>query len=140
MQTTVMARGRQGERGAALIVVLLFMVLALILVASMFALTQNEIVIAGRQRDNVRALENAQAGLQEAIRRMQEGRPYVPGFTSAISPTTTVTIVQRQLGTNSAYQEIRAQSTVGRSLRRLSALVLQNDLMFPPNVMFGHSV
>lgn len=128
------------DRGAALITILLFMALTLILIMSMLTVAGNEVVISGLQRDSDRALELAQAGIQEAIRRMEEGRPYLQGFTSSLSPFVTVSVVRRYVGTNSAYQEIRADATVGRALRRLSSLVLQRMITMPPNITFAASV
>lgn len=128
------------ERGAALVTVLLFMTLTFILITSMLAVTGNEIVISGLQRDGVRALDLAQAGVQEAIKRIEEGRPYVQGFTSSLSSAATVTVTRRYVGTNSAYQEIQSTATVGRATRRLSYLVLQQMITFPPNITFAASV
>lgn len=131
------------ERGVALVTVLLFMVLVLILITSMLSVTGNEIVIAGLQRDGVRAMELAQTGLQEAIRRVEEGRPYMilGGFPSSLDPRVTITVTRRFTGTNSAYLELTATaSNIGRATRRLSALVLQQMISFPPNIVFAHSV
>ncbi|MGH2400863.1 MAG: hypothetical protein ACRDF6_13585, partial [bacterium] len=126
------ARGRN-EQGAALVTVLLFMTLTFILISSMLTVTGNEVVISGIQRDSTRALEHAQAAAQEAVMRIQEGRQYVNGFSSCVSPTSTdcfslapgtsVAIFRRFTGVNSAYQEIQVTSTVGRATRRINFLV-----------------
>lgn len=136
-----------GERGAALITVLLFVVLVFILITAMLTVTGNEIVIAGLQRDGVRATELAQTGIQEAITRVMAGRPYLPGFTSSFAPAcpaspqcVTVTVVNQYNGTGAAYLELHADATVGRSTRRLSALVLAQAISYPPNVTFAASV
>lgn len=136
-----------GERGAALVTVLLFVVLTFILITAMLTAAGNEIVIAGLQRDSARAADLAQAGIQEAMTRVAEGRPYLAGFSSSLvasgavpGATANVTVVQRYVGTNSAYLEIRSDATVGRATRRLSALVLQQQIAFPPNVTFAASV
>ncbi len=135
------------DRGAALVTVLLFVVLVLILITTMLSVTGNEVVIAGAQRDGVRALDLAQATLQEAIVRLQNGRPYVGGFQSSLvsagtvpGATVNVSVNTQFVGTNSAYLELRVDATVGRATRRLSQLVLQRMVMFPPNVMFGQSL
>lgn len=120
--------------------VLLFMTLTFILITSMLTVTGNEVVIASLQRDGVRALDLAQGALQEAVRRMEEGRPFQRGFTSSLSSAATVTVVRRYAGTNSAYQEITATATLGRSTRRISFLVLQRNITFPPNITFAASV
>jgi hypothetical protein len=133
------ARGRN-EHGAALVTVLLFMTLTFILISSMLTVTGNEVVISGIQRDSTRALEHAQAGVQEAVMRIQEGRQYVNGFTSSLAPNTTVTVFRVFTGVNSAYQEIRVTSTVGRATRRINFLVLQQIISFPPNITFAASV
>ncbi len=128
------------ERGVALITVLLFVVLVFILITAMLSVSGNEIFIAGSQRDSVGALDLAQAGLQEAVVRIQNGRPFRLGFTSALNPGVSVSVVQRQVGSNSAYLEIQSTATVGRATRRLSELALQRLIMFPPNIMFGSSL
>lgn len=131
---------QSGEGGAALVTVLLFMMLVFILITSMLSVTGNEIVIAGLQRDSVRALEQAQTGIQEAIRRIEAGRPYQSGFTSSLIPGLSVDVITHSSGTGAAFVELRAQATVGRSTRRLSALVLQVGNAYPPNVTFAASV
>jgi len=133
------ARGNN-ERGAALVTVLLFMTLTFILISSMLAITGNEVVISGIQRDSTRALEHAQAGAQEAVIRIQEGRQYVNGFSSSLAPNTTVQVFARFTGVNSAYQEIQVKSIVGRATRRINFLVFQQIITFPPNITFAASV
>ncbi len=128
------------ERGAALVTVMLFMVLSFIFISATFATTQNEIVIAGLHRDGVLAMELAQAGIQEAIARIHQGRPYLGGFTSSLNPGVTVTVARQALGTNSAYLEIQATATVGRTTRRVSALVLLTSFLFPPSITLAESV
>jgi len=139
------------ERGAALITVLLFVVLMFILITAMLTVTGNEVVIASLQRDGIRATELAQAGIQEAIARVKNGRPYSSGFCSALSPTPAcqsgtpngvyVTVTRVFPGMNSAYLQIDAIATgIGRATRHLTALVLQEVNAFPPNVTFAASV
>jgi hypothetical protein len=145
MQVSQMSVIVKQERGAALVTVLLFMTLTFILITSMLSVTGNEVVISSLQRDSVRAMDLAQSGLQEAIRRMEEGRRFVPGFTSSLQASVpgssvAVTVTRRFVGVNSAYQEIRADATIGRSTRRLSTLVLQRAITFPPNITFAASV
>lgn len=136
---------KKDERGAALVTVLLFMTLTFILITSMLTITGNEVVISSLQRDGVRAMDLAQAGLQESIRRMEEGRKFMPGFTSSLQSSVpgssiAVTVVRQFVGVNSAYQELRTDATIGRSTRRLSMLVLQRAITFPPNITFAASV
>src|SRR2546427_8442972 len=134
---------RSRERGAALITVLLFVVLMFILITAMLTVTGNEIVIAGLQKDGMRATELAQAGIQEAIARVASGRPYAgaAGWASSIGPRVTVTVTRVYPGANSAYLEIDSTATnIGRATRRLTALVLQEVVAFPPNVTFANNV
>src|SRR3989441_1763339 len=131
------------DRGAALITVLLFVVLMFILITAMLTVTGNEIVIAGLQKDGVRATELAQAGIQEAIARVASGRPYTgaAGWASSIDPRVTVTVTRVYPGANSAYLQIDSTaSNIGRATRRLTALVLQEVVAFPPNVTFANNV
>src|SRR2546422_2603476 len=131
------------ERGAALITVLLFVVLMFILITAMLTVTGNEIVIAGLQKDGMRATELAQAGIQEAIARVAAGRPYTGagGWTASIDPRVTVTVTRVFPGANSAYLQIDSvASNIGKATRRLTALVLQQVIAFPPNVTFAYSV
>jgi len=86
-----------GERGAALLIVLAFMVLLLILISTMLAVGSNEAVISGLQRDGVQALEHAQAGLEEAVRRIEAGRPYSAPFTGSVAPGVQVQVVTREI-------------------------------------------
>ncbi len=134
------------ERGAALVTVLLFVVLVFILITAMLSVTGNEVVIAGLQRDGVRATELAQAGIQEAVTRVMAGRPYMV-FTSALAPAcpaspqcVTIRVVNQYNGDGAAYLEIQADATVGRSTRRLSALVLSQAISYPPDITFAASV
>lgn len=129
-----------GQRGAAFVTLLLFITLILILLSVMLRATGQEIVISGLQRDSIQALEFAQAGLTEAVRRMEAGRPYAPGFTSSLSPKAVVTVTRRYVGTGSAYQEICSEAAVGRSTRRLCLLVLEWMISLPPNITFAESV
>jgi len=116
------------------------MTLTFILISSMLAITGNEVVISGIQRDSTRALEHAQAGAQEAVIRIQEGRQYINGFSSSLAPNTTVSVFNRFSGVNSAYQEIQVKSIVGRATRRINFLVFQQIITFPPNITFAASV
>jgi hypothetical protein len=130
----------KGERGAALLMMLLFLTLSIIFVLTMLATTGDEVVIAGFHRDGVLTLDLAQAGIQEGVRRLEAGRPYTPGFTSSMNPGVTVTVTRKLVGTNSAYLEIQSTATVGRATRRLSDLVLQYANLFPPNVLLGPGI
>jgi len=128
------------ERGAALITVLLFAVLMLILITTMLTVTGNEILIASLHRDSVLALESADAAAVETVRRIEAGRPYVQGFAGAISPGVDVRVIRREVGTNSAYQEIQVSATVRRVTRHISLLVLQRMRTFPPNLVRAYSI
>lgn len=136
-----MVRDNRGERGAALITVLLFVVLVFILITAMLSVAGNEIVISSLQRDGVRATELAQAGIQEAIRRVEMGRPYTLPFTSALDSRVNVSVTRVFPGTNSAYMEITATAAnIGAATRKLTALVLQQVISFPPDITFAYSV
>lgn len=128
------------EQGAALVVVLLFMVLTFILITTMLVAAGNEAILSGLHRDTVRALELAQAGVQEGVARIQQGHPYTPGFTSSLNPSVTVTVIHRVIGTNSAYQEIQSTAKVGQVTRRVSALVLQRSTVAPPDITLAERV
>ncbi len=140
------------ERGAALVTVLLFVVLIFILISAMLAVSGNEAIVASLQRDSVQAEDLAQAGIQEGMRRVQNGR-YSAQFTSAVPcvPTTatwcasgwpgvSVTVTRVFIGTNAGYLQIDATATAGRATRHLTALVLQQVIAFPPNITFADSV
>lgn len=135
-----------GTRGAALVTVLAFMTLTFILITSMLALTGNEILLAGIQRDGVRALDLAQAGAQEAIHRMAEGRPHLREFSAsldtngAVPPNATVSVVRHHTGTNAGYVEVRATASAGLSTRRITVLALQRGAAMPPNIVLAESV
>ncbi len=138
-RVTSMAGLTREERGAALVIVLLFTCLTLILFTSMLSVTTNEAIVASLHRDGTLALELAQSGIQEAMRRVEEGRPYA-AFTGSLNPSVSVTVTRRVVGINSAYQQIEATAVNGRAQRRLAALVLQRVIVFPPNIVFGTSV
>ncbi len=140
------------ESGAALVTVLLFVVLIFILISAMLAVSGNEAIVASLQRDSVQAEDLAQAGIQEGMRRVQNGR-YSAQFTSAVPcvPTTatwcasgwpgvSVTVTRVFLGTNAGYLQIDATATAGRATRHLTALVLQQVIAFPPNITFANSL
>lgn len=128
--------------------VLLFVALVFILITGMLNVSGNEIVIAGLQRDGVRASELAQAAIQEAIVRVRAGRPYLPTFTSSMAPAcpasprcVTISVASQYVGgTGAAYLELRAEARVGRATRRLSTLVLAQAVSFPPDITFAASV
>lgn len=126
--------------------VLLFLAISLILVLTTLATMRGEIVIAGFHRDGVRALDLAQAGIQEAARRLEAGRQLrvpvgAPDFKSSLNSSVSVTVSDpAAIGAGSAYREIQATATAGTATRRLSFLVLQQQLMFPPNSTIGDRV
>src|SRR3989442_2339851 len=134
------APSMRDERGAALITVLLFAVLMLILITTMLTVTGNEVLIASLHRDSVLALESADAAAVETVRRIEAGRPYVQGFAGAISPSVDVRVIRREVGTNSAYQEIQVSATVRRVTRHISLVVLQRMRTFPPNLVRAYSI
>jgi len=135
----MIARAGQ-ESGAALIGVLLVTILAALLVVSTLTVATGEIIIAGIQRDAVRALEQAHAGREEAVRRMEHGYPFVQGFSGSLSNTTKVSFVRLAVGSGSAYQEIQVRSTVGRATRRIAALVLQRSTAVLPDTVVAGSI
>ncbi|HEY6101800.1 MAG TPA: hypothetical protein VI007_01090 [bacterium] len=132
----------RGERGVALITVLLAMVLMLILISAMLAVARNEVTISAFHRDSVRALELAQSALDEGVRRMQGGHTIIPGFTASVGAGTAHVTLQGvgAPGASSSFQEMRAEATVGRATRRLSYLVFTISNMLPPNIVFGYSL
>ena len=140
------------QGGAALVTVLVFMVLTFIMISGMLLTSGNEIAIAALQRDSFRALEVAQLGLNELIQRIEEAHPYMaPHFTAAQSaycrawtgpgacPLTSLSVTRKVSGDDSSYLQLDATATVGRSTRRLTALVLQVMRSSPPDVTFAHS-
>ncbi len=135
-----MKRFGKDEQGAALLITLLFMMLTMILITTMLASSSGEIAISGMHRDGVRALELAQAGIQEAVVRIQGGRPYTGGFTSSLNPGVTVTVTNNFAGSNSAYLRIQSTAIAGRATRRLSSLVLARAISFPANTVTGSSI
>ncbi len=128
------------EKGAALLITLLFMTLTLILMVTMLATSGNELMISGLHRDSARALELAQAGTQEAVTRIQGGRLYLGGFPSSLNSGITVTVTRYFNGSNSAYLSIQSTATAGRATRRLSSLVLARAISFPANTLTGSSI
>ncbi len=134
------------ERGAALLTVLFSTTLSFILIMTMLATNGHEVIISGLHRDSVRALELAQAGIQEGVRRLEAGRPMVtpataPDFKSSLNSGVSVKIGPPiATGIGSAYREIQATAGVGKATRRLSLLVLQEQLTFPPNVFMADSI
>ena len=76
----------------------------------------------------------------ETVRRIEAGRPYVQGFAGSISPGVDVRVIRREVGTNSAYQEIQVSATVRSVTRRISLLVLQRMRTFPPNLVRAYSI
>ena len=141
------ARFSTQERGAALLMVMLFMVLMLILVSAMLLFTKNEILIAGLQRDGTRALECAQGGIEEAVRRLTAGHAVIPEFSvsadGADDPCLRTSVSLEPVGTpggSSSYQEIRSEATVGLSTRRLSHLVFAVSGAIPPDIVFGFNL
>lgn len=142
---------RGAERGAALVIVLLFMVVALILITSVLAVTSNEIRIAGLHRDSVRALELAHAGVQEAVRRIATPRFFFgpglgttqcsDGFTPSVALASgealQVGICVRSGGSGITFYEIQADATVGVAVRRLSAVARVFINNIPPEIVLS---
>lgn len=128
------------QRGVALVVVLLFAVLLMMLVATMLAVGGTQVSISGTQRDSARALEHAQAGLEEGIRRVEANRFYNGPFNGSVNPTdVTVTVEPRLVGPNGRIIEIQSTAQVGVARRRLSALALAVSKLIPPKIMYGHN-
>jgi hypothetical protein len=130
------------ERGVALVVVLLFAVLLMMLVATMLAVGGTQVSISGTQRNSAQALEHAQAGVEEGIRRVEANRSYSnpDPWGSSVDPTgVQVRIVPRRAGPNGQIIEIQADATVGVARRRLSVLALAVSKLIPPKIMYGHN-
>ncbi len=128
------------ERGVALVVVLMFGALTFILIASMLLVSGNEAVVSGLHRDSVRALDLSQAGVQEALRRMQQGRPYLAGFTGSLNPRISVTVRRMFTGVNAAYLQVQASATAGGASRTLDEVVVVGSRTLPPNITFAGSL
>jgi len=128
------------QRGVALVVVLLFAVLLMMLVATMLAVGGTQVSISGTQRDSARALERAQAGVEEGIRRVEANRAYSNPFGGSVDPTSVqVEVVPRRVGPNGQIIEIQGAATVGVARRRLSVLALAVSKLIPPKIMYGHN-
>jgi hypothetical protein len=137
----LMWRSANDEKGVALATVMLFMVLVFVFTTYMMTVTGTEILVAGLHRDSTRALALAQAGVQEAVRRIEGGRPFQTGFVSSLNPNVAVTVTQLGVVGNATYQEIQATATVGRSTRRLSFMVQQRSTSaLLPNIIWGDHV
>lgn len=135
-----------GPQGAALLTVLAFMTLTFMLIATLLALTSDEMLLSGIQRDGVRALDLAQAGAQEAIRRMEGGRPYLQEFSASLDtngtapPNTSVTVARRHTGVQAGYLEIQSTATAGLSTRRLTVVALQRAIAMLPNAVLAQAI
>ena len=155
-----MRRRGEHERGAALVIVLVFMVITLILITAVMAVTGNEIQIAALHRDGVRALELAHGGIQEALSRILEGHPYltlapVPGmdtcrdgveepkgFTTSLASSLNAQTEDLKVGicgagTGSQFLEIRADATVGNAVRKLGRIVRITVTNIPPEIVLA---
>lgn len=145
----------RGQRGAALVIVLLFMVVALILITAALAVTGNEIQISGLHRDSVRALELAHGGLAEGIQRIINNHPFltldpVPGmvpcadgtepmgFPSSLAPAPSLRVGVCGALTGQ-FIEVRAEALVGRAVRRLSQLIRVTARDIPPEIVLLQS-
>ncbi len=139
------------ERGAALVIVLLFMVISIILITAVLAVTGNEIRISGLHRDSVRALELAHAGLQEGVQRIQGGHPFFisgqgttqcpdgfpPSVPLASGERLKVGVCPRLLGFGITVYEVQADATVGVAVRRLSLAVRVVVNNVPPEIVLS---
>lgn len=141
-----------GQRGAALVTVMLFMVILLILISAMLTLSGNEILISGMQRDGIRALELAEAAVREGEQRLREGvccDEFPKTFDSslvleaALSDDVTAvqtTILRRdsgELGLDRALLEIQGEAKVRNSVRRVSILALIESQGGVADVVYG---
>jgi hypothetical protein len=135
-----MIRRVKDERGVALLMTLLFMVLMLILITGMLAIAGNEVLISGLQRDGTIALELAQAGLEEGVRRIEAGRNYTDPFSGAIDPARVkIQVVPIRRGPAGAVLEIRSEATAGGARRRLSLLGIgMSEAMAQADILMGH--
>ncbi len=139
---TSIRRIGEDERGAALVVALLFFALTTILISAMLATTGREILIAGLHQEGVKALELAQAGIQEGVARMQNAHVAATPttFTSSLTDKVQVTISAPLLaGTNGAYRRITAVASSGNAIRRVSVLVLEQMGAGLPKITYGEA-
>ncbi|MDQ7842933.1 MAG: hypothetical protein QN141_07000 [Armatimonadota bacterium] len=128
------------ETGAVLIGVLMASILVVVLALSALTVAAGEVLMAGLQRDGVRALEQAQAGVEEALRRMERGYPFVQGFSGSLSNSTSVSVARLVTGAGAAYQEIRVRADAGRAARRVHAIVLQRSTAVLPDTVVAGSI
>ncbi len=130
-------------RGAALVTVLLFMVLTFILITTMLVVNGHEILIAAYHRDSVRATDFAQAGIQEALARIQSGHVTSgpTSFTSSLNDLAGVAVGGSiAAGPSGSYREITATAPSGRAIRRITVVVLQGTALLLPNATLGDSI
>lgn len=127
------------DRGVALVVVLLFAVLLMMLVATMLSVGGTQVSISGTQRDSARALELAQAGVEEGIRRVEAARPYrnPSPFAGSVDPSAVeVEVAAVRAGPSAQIIEIRGNARLGVARRRLNLLALAVPRMILPNIVF----
>jgi len=81
------------ENGAVLVIALAFMALLTMLGATAVIMTTTDMKIGANYKDSAQAFSNAQAGVQYAIGKMEEGLKVwvggVPGFTLPVNSTST---------------------------------------------------
>jgi hypothetical protein len=144
------------QRGVALVTTLLFMVLMFILIAAMLTVSSNEVAISGGQRDAARALELAEGGVREAMRRIEiphffatnpsqecyDGNPADDQvFANSLDVgTATVKICRHKTGPSGAILEIQSDARVNMARRRVSAMVRQVVKFIPPDILYGQNI
>jgi Tfp pilus assembly protein PilX len=144
------------QRGVALVTTLLFMVLMFILIAAMLTVSSNEVAISGGQRDAARALELAEGGVREAIRRIEiphffatntaqecyDGNPAddLTFDNSLANGTATVKICRHKTGPSGAILEIQSDARVNLARRRISTMVRQVVKFIPPDILYGQNI
>lgn len=133
--------GGPDQRGLALVVVLTVTALMFIVLAALLATAGHEAIIAGLHRDLVVAGELAEAGLAEAVARLEAGRPILQGFAGSLDPgRIRVTVTRHAVGVDAAYQELEVAVTTGRLTRRHSLLVLQHSRAALPHTLRAASL
>jgi len=109
------------ERGAALLLALLFMTLTFILTLTMLGTSGNEILIAGLHRDSVVAFERAQSGITEWEVRLSNGRDLT---TSPSGTGYSVSFSRMLSGPGGGYYTLSSQGTQGKATRRIQEVIL----------------
>ncbi len=129
------------QDGLALVVVLTVTALMFIVLAALLTTAGHEAIIAGLHRDLVVAGDLAEAGLAEAVLRLEAGRPVGQGFVGSLDPDRIrVAATRHTVGVDAAYQELQVTVSVGRLTRSSSLLVLQHTRAALPHSLRAGSL